>query len=292
MPNDRKKALEEFSRRVVEGTPYSEDLIGKTSDTENDALRARNLSEDSLAHNVLKNTGIPIPDKGASRLKQEDYLNRIIKEQYPEIEPNVLLRKMKGSANYGDGDISINEDLAKIWTPEQLGGKAFHEAGHNYDDVILGKQGKNLDLATLRKAKAAGADLKRMDPTDVYDIYAKAHHIDLPDLREGKTFGTGALNSYLKKGTFRGVAPLLAGGAGLALSAAAEAADTEDMGGASEQAAMLRDIDERNRRKKNSESSPEIQAASKKMYEDADTGKMFDPRRDALRNILRNRNGR
>jgi hypothetical protein len=287
VPNDRKKALEEFSKRIMEGTPYSEDLIGKTSDIENDALRARNLSEDSLAHNVLKNTGVPIPGKEASRSKQEDFLNRIIKEQYSDMEPDVRLEKMKSAANYGDGKIGINQDLAKIWTPEQTAGKAFHEAGH-YSDELLGKAGKNLDLATLRKAKAAGVDLKKMDPTDVYELYAKSHHAD----RAGKTFGTGALESYLKKGSFRGMAPLLAGGAGLALSAAAEAADTEESGEGPEQAAMLREIDERNRRKKNLESSPEIQAASKKMYEEADTGKMFDPRRDALRNILRNRNGR
>jgi hypothetical protein len=284
VPNDRKKALEEFSKRIMEGTPYSEDLIGKTSDIENDALRARNLSEDSLAHNVLKNTGVPIPGKEASRSKQEDFLNRLVKEQYPDMEPDVRLEKMKSAANYGDGKIGINQDLAKIWTPEQTAGKAFHEAGH-YDSELLGKAGKNLDLATLRKAKAAGIDLKKMDPTDVYELYAKSHHAG----KAGKTFGVNALENYLKKGSFRAVAPFLAGGVGLAVTAAAEAADSAESEDGPEQAALLREIDERNRRKKNLESSPEIQAASKKMYEEADTGKMFDPRRDALRNILRNK---
>lgn len=286
---DRKKALEEYVRMVQMGLPLSGEIIGKTKDIEDDALRARNLSETALADQVLKNTGIPVPGKEAPRLKQEDFLNRIIKEQYPEIEPNVVLEPSDAAGGYHKGKIDINSDMAKIWTPERTVATGFHEAGHQYDDQILGKQGKNLDLGTLRKAKASGIDLKKMDPTQAYELYAKAHHADIPEMRGGKTFGLGALESYLKKGSFRAAAPLLTGGAGLLASGASEAADTEEMGGASEQAALLREIDERNRRKKNSESSPEVQAASRKLYEEADTGKMFDPRRDALRNILRNR---
>jgi hypothetical protein len=288
---DRRKALEEYAKMVSEGLPFSEDFIGKTGDVEDDALRARNLAGESLANQVLKNTGVPIPGKEASRLKQEDFLNRIVKEQYPELEPNVSLKPSNDSGGYYKGKIDINSDLAKIWTPEHTVGTTLHEAGHQYDDEILGKLGKNLELSTLRKLKEKGTDLKGMDPTEVYELYAKQHHLDLPDLRSGNTFELGALKNYLKKGTFRGMAPVLAGGAGLLASGASEAADTEEMGGALEQAALLRDIDEQSRRKKNSESSPEIQAASKRLYEEADTGKIFNARRDALRK-LRGSSGR
>lgn len=288
MSDARRKALEDYAKQVGEGLPFAEDFIGKTRDIEDDALRARNLSEETLASQVLKNTGVPIPGKEASRSKQEDFLNRMIKEQYSEIEPNVVLEPSNFAGGYQKGKIDINEDLAKIWTPEKLVGTGFHEAGHQFDDQILGKQGKNLDLGTLRKAKVAGIDLKNMDPAQVYELYAKSHHADIPQ-RGGSTFGLGALKNYLKTGGFRAAVPLLTGGAGLLVSGASEAADTEEMGGAPEQAALLREIDERNRRKKNLESSPEIQAASKKLYEEADTGKMFDPRRDALHDILRNR---
>jgi hypothetical protein len=286
---DRKKALEEYVKMVEEGRPFSEDFIGKTRDVENDALRARNLSGDALASQVLKNTGVPIPGKEAPRLKQEDFLNRMVKEQYPEIEPDVRLEPSGYAGGYEKGKIDINSDMAKIWEPERKVGTLFHEAGHQYDDQVLGKTGKNLDMATLRKLQAKGVNLKDMDPTTVYELYAMQHHANIPDIRGGNTFELGALKNYLKKGSFRAVAPLLTGGAGLLASGASEAADTEEMGGASEQAALLREIDEANRRKKNLESSPEIQAASKKLYEEADTGKMFDPRRDALQNILRNR---
>jgi hypothetical protein len=266
----------------------AEEFISKDSDIENNALLARNLHEDTLANQVLKNTGIPIPDKSATPARKEDFLNRIVSERYPEFKnPNVRVDDIIDAAgDYNKGKIRL--DYGQLDDMTKATGKVLHEAGHRYDDEIVNFSGKNLDLKTLRDLKKSGFDLKNADPSQVYEMYAKGHHAEIPGLREG-SYGLGALKNYLKKGSFRAVAPLLTGGAGLLASGASEAADTEEMGGASEQAALLREIDEANRRKKNLESSPEIQAASKKLYEEADTGKMFDPRRDALKNILRNR---
>jgi hypothetical protein len=287
MSEVRRKALEDYAKSVEEGLPFSEDFIGKTRDVEDDALRARNFSEEALASKVLKDTGIPIPGKEAPRLKQEDFLNRIMKERYPELEPNVVLEPSNYAGGYEKGKIDINSDMAKIWTPERKVGTLLHESAHQYDDQVLGKVGKNLDMGTLRKMQSKGMDLKQLDPTTVYEMYAQAHHANIPNLREG-TFGLGALKNYLKKGTFRGVAPILAGGAGLLASAASEASDTEATGEAPEQAALLREVDEANRRKKAKKLSPEeIKYSLEQLYNDADTGKMFDARRDALQNIKR-----
>lgn len=197
----KRKALEEYSKMVEEGLPFSEDFISKSKDIEDNALMARNLSEEALAHQVLKNTGIPIPNKGAPVSKQEDFLNRIMKERYPELEPNVRFSDTAG-ADYHKGNIELNKYSNELWTPERKVGTVLHEAGHQYDDQILNKIGQNLDLKTLRDAQKSGIDLKNMDPTQVYELYAKAHHSQIPDLRQG-TFGLGALKSYLKSGTFK-----------------------------------------------------------------------------------------
>lgn len=210
--DDRKKALELFAKELSQGLPFAEDYIEKTPDIELNSLRARDLSEDALAQQVLNNTGIPIPDNGASLSKKEDFLNRIIAERYPEFKGNPNL-KIGNEDSFYKGNILVNDrhDLTTMT------GKALHEAGHKYDSEILNHQGKNLDLADLRKAKASGMDLKNMDPAQVYEMYAKNHHAKIPNLREG-SFGLGALKSMMKNGTFKGIAPI---GIGAALTAAA-----------------------------------------------------------------------
>lgn len=205
---DRKKALELFAKQIEEGLPFAEDFIPKDRDIENNALRARDLSEEALAHQVMKNTGIPIPNNNAPRLKKEDFLNRLVQERYPELTPNVQLGN---EDSYLRGNILVrdNKDLTETV------GKSLHEAGHQYDNQILGTRGENLDLKTLRYMKKSGLDLKNMDPAQVYEMYAKGHHQNIPNLREG-TYGLGALKSYLKSGTFKAL-PII----GPALGAAA-----------------------------------------------------------------------
>lgn len=202
---DRKKTLELFAKQLSEGLPFAEDFISGTNDIENNALMARNLSEDALAQQVLKNTGIPIPGKGASPAKTEDFLNRIVAERYPEFkDPNV---RLGNEDSYYKKQITIDPKKNSI---TETVGKALHEAGHKYDDEVLNKMGQNLDLADLRKAKASGLDLKNMDPAQVYELYAKNHHAQIPDLREG-TFGLGALKSMMKTGNFKQLAGPVAG---------------------------------------------------------------------------------
>jgi hypothetical protein len=80
----------------------------------------------------------------------------------------------------------------------------------------------------------------------------------------------------------KSVTPMLlkgaAAGATAGLSLASEAADTEEFGDAPEQAALQRESDEYNRRKKTLSQYPE----ASQMYDELDQGKAFDARRDAL----------
>ena len=219
---NRKKALELFAKQLREGIPYASDFIEGDNDIENNALLARNLSEQTLANEVMKNTGIPVPDKGASVLKKEDFLNRIMKERYPELEPNIQIKDIDGSAGtYHKGKIELNKWMLENDPIEKTLGTTLHEAGHQYDDQILKHQGKELDLKTLRDLKKSGFDLKNADPAQVYEMYAKNHHANIPNLREG-TFGLGALKSYLKNGTFKSLPAI---GTGMAAYAALESGD-------------------------------------------------------------------
>lgn len=220
MANLRKKALEDFAKDVEKGIPLAEDYVGKTSDIYDDALRARNLAEDTLAQKVLQNTGIPIPDKTAPISKKEDFLNRILQERYPEIKKPIKLESMSDAAGlYKDGRIILNKDTLNIKSPEKMTADVLHEGAHAYDDIkkIVPEISQDDFNKELRKLKASGFDLKNADPAQVYELIAQRHHAQIPKLREG-TFGLGALKSYLKSGTFKALPIIGTGlGAGLAL---------------------------------------------------------------------------
>jgi hypothetical protein len=290
MASVRKKALEEYAKNVEQGIPLAEDYVGKSANPLVDALKARNLSEEALAQKVLDNTGIPIPDQKAPLLKKEDFLNQILQERYPELKSDVSFKNMNGSVGeYEGGKIFLNKELAGKRDIQKLTSDVLHEGAHGYDEAkkIIPRVSQDDFNKELRKLKASGFDLKNADPAQIYEMIASKHHAKIPDLREG-TFGLGALKSYLKSGTFKGMAPVLAKGAavgagGLA-SLAAEASDAEDLGNAPEQAAMLREIDQANREKKMLGMVPEQnKAAVEQELEDQRLG----VRRSALESLLR-----
>lgn len=205
MASVRKKALEEYAKSVGGGNPLAEDFVGRSENPLRDALRARNLAEESLAQKVLDNTGIPIPDKTARLSRKEDFLNQILQERYPELKPNVSFREMDGTVGeYEGGKIFLNKDLANKRDIQQLTSDVLHEGAHGYDEAkdILPRVTQDDFNREMRKLKASGFDLKNADPAQVYEMIAKKHHAQIPDLREG-TFGLGALKSYLKSGTFK-----------------------------------------------------------------------------------------
>ena len=290
MTSPRRKALEEYAKNVELGMSQAEDYIGKSGDVLNDALRARNLSEEALAQRVLDNTGIPIPDTNAPVSRKEDFLNRILQERYPEIKKPIELKEMKGSAgSYLDGKVSLNKDLIKNRDAIKLTSDVLHEGGHGYDDVkklITPNMADDFNKE-LRRLRAEGYDLKNMDPSEVYEAMAGKHHAKIPKLRE-ETYGLGALKSLAKSGTFKGVAPMLAKGvgaaAGGALSLAAEASDSEEEGSSSEQAALLREIDQANREKKMLTFVPE---RNKAIVQQELENQKLGVRRSALESLLK-----
>lgn len=300
---DRKKALEILARKLkYKDDPSTARHILAELPLGSQALQARNLTEEALAHQVLKNTGVPIPGNNASLSKKEDFLNRILNEVYPEFEGNPNLRidpdidpNVHGTYNSVFQSIKLNPDSNKDITKSLA--TSLHEAGHAYDDRILGYRPPQemlkghptqLNIKKMYQTAADAAD--EIDPTQLYEIAAKGHHARIPGVRDADSFGLGALKSFMKSGTFRGIAPVLAKGAvatagGLA-SLASEASDSEDAGSSSEQAAFLRERDEMVRRGDNyKDASPIEKSAFDKMYEELDAGKAFNARRDALRRM-------
>ncbi len=248
--DDRKRALEAFSKQLSEGLPFAEDFITPDADVENTSLLARNLSEDALGHNVLKNTGLSVPNNNAPVARKEEFLNRLAAERYPEIkDPNIRLGA-EDSYRPSSGGILVKDrgDIIKET------GKGLHEVAHKYDNDVLGFAGKELDLKTLRDAKKSGIDLKNIDPAEVYEMYAKGHHANIPNLREG-SYGLGALKSMLKSGTFKQVAgalPVVGGLAAATMSGDASAAvplldEADDVGESKEtERELLNEVNARN----------------------------------------------
>ena len=224
---DRKKLLEQFSRQLAEGNPLAEDFVNMKRSPMSQSIQARDLAEDALAHQVLKNTGVPIPAPSASRLKQEDFLNRIMKERYPELEPDVRLSSLGDNlGQYGEGIIDVNRDLRK--DPIKSVSTALHEAGHQYDDRILKFDGTD-DIAKkqLIKNVPEGRILRDLDPMQMSEIINKGHHARIPNLRDADSYGLGALKSMMKSGTFKqaaGALPLVGGLAAAAMTGDAMAA--------------------------------------------------------------------
>lgn len=292
MSKIRKQALEKFAKDVEQGIPLAEEYIGKTKDPLTNALKARNLSEETLAQKVLDNTGIPIPDNKSPLSKKEDFLNQILKERYPEFDPNLSIKDLDkdiGEYNYNNKNITLNKKLAKDRDIIQLTSDALHEGGHKYDDIkkIVPDISQDDFMKEMRKLKSSGFDLKNADPAQVYELIAGRHHAKIPKLREG-TFGLGALKSFLKSGTFKGVGALLgkglAAGAGGLASLAAEAADAEEEGSVGQEDSLLREMKQKDFEKKIMEAIPEENRS--KVQEEFDAQKL-GLRRNALIDLLK-----
>ena len=217
--DDRKKILELYSQNVSKGDPFSEEFIKRSDNIYNDALDARNLAEESLAHQILKNTGVKIPDARDSISKKEDFIQRVMGEFYPETNHNLKIVKPDGltRGTYLDNNI----ELADNKNIRELLSDAAHEYSHGYDDKVLGYYSKKLDpYKTFRELKAKGINPNELDPTHLYEMIADKHHAKIAaGIRDG-SFGLGALKSMMKNGTFKAI-PIIgpAIGAGLATMA-------------------------------------------------------------------------
>lgn len=222
MDETYRKLLERYAKETANGNPLAEDFIKERRSVENKALQARDLAEDALANQVMKNTNVPIPGKEASRAKQENFLNRILEQTHPEISPDVRLSDdipdYDGAYNSNTGIIKVNASTAKKDILKGLSA-TLHEGAHKYDFDTGGFKGTpDIEYKDLVKNTPNGRMLKDIDPAHAYELMSNGHHKQLPDLRNG-SFGLGALKSMMKNGTFRQVAGALPlAGTALALS--------------------------------------------------------------------------
>lgn len=241
---DRKRLLEEYIKQMKEGLPFAEDFIEGSSDIRNNSLLARNLTEEALAHEVLKSTGVPIPDKGVTRLKKEDFLNRIVNEQYPEItNPNISLGD---ESSYFKGKTLVDSKGDMIRNVAD----SLHETGHKFDTEIM-KSGNSTPLLSEKELAKIGKtkNLKDADPLEVYELMSKGHHASIPQVRE-QSYGLSNLKNALKGNKIRGLGlPIVGGLAAAGLSGDAMAAipvlgEAEDVGMSSqEEKEMLNERD-------------------------------------------------
>ena len=291
---NKKQAREEYLRRLsTYGDSSSRDLLKPSGDIRRDAFRARNLSEETLADQVLKNTGVPIPGNKASNSEIEKFSRDILAENYPEladklnIELNPELKDANALYRQDGSTIVLNPERARK-DPVAFASDLFHETGHGYDLEKLKHDGKEINDSTFRKIRSSISG--DVDPTDVYEKLNEVtgHHAKIPGLRDG-SFGLGALKSYITSGKFRGVAPTLvkgaAAGAGGLASLAAEASDAEDVGESTTQEnAMLSERNQDIRDKKMLEAIPDVNKdEAQQELEDMRRG----VRRSALTDLLK-----
>lgn len=252
--NDRRKSLEQYSQYIKDGMPQMDEFIDNKLPAETKALKARNLAEETLAHEVLKNTGLSVPDKSSSSLKKEDFLNRIIQERYPELKSNLSLMDLSSDNANGlylpkTKSIQLDKKMVDKSDITKSLSVGLHEAAHQYDDQILNFDGtEDVNRANLRKLGKSSTAIKNIDPVDMYEVLGKGHHARIPNLRDADSFGLGALKSMMKSGTFKqaaGAIPLVGGVAAAAMSGDASAAvplleEAEDVGmSAADEKSML-----------------------------------------------------
>jgi hypothetical protein len=292
--DDRRKLLEAYAKQLKEGNPLAEDFVNTGKSFKSQAIQARDLAEDALANEFLKNTDLSVPGKGATRGQIEDFLNQSLNQVYPEFNgnPNLKLNKFlegqHGAYLPDESRILIkdNPDLLKML------GTTFHEGAHKYDyDVNKFDGTDTFKMQNLKTDLPEGRIVKDLDPMQMSEIIHKGHHARIPNLRDADSFGLGALKSMLKSGKWKSVAAPVVGkglatAAGGVYSVASEAADSEEEGSSSEQNALLRERDEQTRRDNNmQDASPIEKQTFQNMYNELDSGKAFDARRDALRKI-------
>lgn len=228
MENDklRRAALEKYAKDVKSGLYLADDYLPKENNPLERALNARNLAEDTLANEVLKTTGVNIPQKGATKQQIENFYQDLVKERYPELpEGEIQIKKLKdsyGTFDRGNGIIELDEDMVRK-SPISSTSTLLHEVGHKYDKDILGKTSENpLNYKNIRESLKGNKFDVNSDSADIAETILKGHHASIPNLREG-SFGLGALKSLLKSGTFKSVAPI-----GVAAALASDDASASD----------------------------------------------------------------
>lgn len=142
----RKEALERYIKDAKSGLLLADEHIDlDPSDLRNNALLGRNLAGDALAHEVLKNTGLSVPDKRASKSQVESFLNKLAADEMRIKDPNIRLGD-ESAYFYNDGKILVDKNKDRIRNVSDM----LHEGGHKLDDLNQGY--RSVDLPTGKEA--------------------------------------------------------------------------------------------------------------------------------------------
>jgi hypothetical protein len=231
---DNKKRVEilrEIQQRAKEGDFDTADFISEKLSPGRRALEARDLMEESLADLVLKDTKYKIPGKGSTKAEVTSFLEKLLSESYPEINPDITIKERMDALGLYDPSAKKIELLADEVkkSPQKAGAAALHEGRHQLDNILMGSPNTSspVDLKDIDfkdKVKRMGMTL---DPSDAYEYVAanpnKPHHLLLSGRNVDKSFGRGGLASYLKGGKF-GMLPGAIGVGGALLAGSADEA--------------------------------------------------------------------
>jgi hypothetical protein len=213
-------AIQKLLKRLRDGDIEVDDLINKEGASYDQvSKRARNLYEDTLGSEYLRQTGVSVPDlKRANPKQMEKFYNDILAENYPELSGKVGVeyRPLKDSM----GEYDPNKKVVRI-NPEYVTdmnrgtGTALHEFGHAYDDLEVGdfdpipeESNKASKLKAMKEQGITrGSQLQKLPASDIYQHRNRGHHAILKKLRDAGGFGLGALKGLTNSGTFKSAVP-------------------------------------------------------------------------------------
>jgi hypothetical protein len=241
---EKLELLKKIKERAEIGDMEIGDLVPSNAPIDKKINLARDLMGETLADQVLKNTGVPIPGKGSSKAQIEDFLARLMKESYPEMEPDIQIKSglltnkqnpAMGLYYPGKGNIELDADLVKR-SPRDAVSTLLHEAGHKYDDKVIEapyfpEPKSEKVYEEIREKLKINPDY---DPIEMARNKFRGHHAYIPGDRPDTMFESGALKAYLRSGRFKSMLPgIVSAGAGAALAGSASdaLADTVIPGG-------------------------------------------------------------
>lgn len=212
-------AIQELLKRLRDGDIEVDDLINREGSYDDIAQRTRNLYEDTLGSEYLRQTGVSVPDlKRASPKQMEKFYNDILAENYPELSGKVGVeyRPIEGAM----GEFDPNTKTVRI-NPEYVTdmnrgtGTALHEFGHAYDrsevdgfKSIPEESNKASKLKAMKEQGITrGSQLEKLPASEIYQHRSRGHHAILKKLRDAGGFGLGALKGLTSNGTFKSVVP-------------------------------------------------------------------------------------
>jgi|GEM_PF-7131371 hypothetical protein len=269
---DNKKNLKDAISKIIKNAQSGEfgleGISPRTGNFIDDAYIANNLQERALGELMLEQYKGKVPGKKTSLNELRDFAEGLREQFSPDVKSLIQIQPEYDTM----GSFTPSKDLIELkarQSPQDFASTLAHEALHSrdlrnkdYGDLVSVEPGQRTNKA-LRALEGASdlvdetgkvLDPKKMrelvssaDINDIKEALLKGHH----GLKRGATIAQANLPRILKGLPLKSIVGVLGGAASLA----AEAADSEEEGSASEQAALLREIDAQKQMKKIEEST-------------------------------------